>query len=198
MNVDCSNSSLSSTTTFRDPHPATTTLIDALSTCIRSIHSSLDVITSINIDRFICLPTVALARTAYSVVSLIKMYSLLTSPDSRLGQLIDVQSLKVEFYLDKVTGHYRTAAAQDGARAAAKFGNILGMLRNWFLKKKDQALALKDALSSDRRVVTPFEKHRVRLSQFSFTFSSFRVIADNGADEIRDNTPPPPERSRHG
>lgn len=163
MNVDCSNSSLSNTTAFSDPsNPATAALIDALSTCIRCIHQSLDVITSIDIDRFITLPTVALARTSYSVVSLIKMYSLLTSPDGRLGQLIDVQSLKVEYYLDKVTGHYRTAAAQDGARAAAKFGNILQMLRNWFLKKKDQAPALRDVLGSDRRAATPADKQWVR------------------------------------
>jgi hypothetical protein len=113
-------------------------VIDALTTAIRCIHGSIDVVCSIDSDRLISLPTTTIARTTYPVVSLMKMYSLFMSPDSRIRKILDVQSLKIDYYLDKVIAHYRTAAALDGGRAAAKFGNIMVLLRNWFIKKRDQ------------------------------------------------------------
>lgn len=143
LNVDCSNS-----TELEDPSsPAAMAFVDALTTCIHCIHNSLDTLMSIEIDQFILLPTTSLARTSYAIVSLIKLYSLLTSPDSRLGEIVDVKSLKMEYYLDNVLAHYRAGAARDGGRGASKFGNILGMLRNWFLKKKDQGPGLKEELA---------------------------------------------------
>ncbi|KAJ5496221.1 Transcription factor [Penicillium fimorum] len=111
---------------------------DGLTTAIRCIHESMDIICAIEIDQLISLPTTTLARTTFPVVSLIKIYSLFMSPDSRIGQILDVQSLKIDYYLDKVIAHYRSAAARDGGRAAAKFGNIMVLLRNWFIKKRDQ------------------------------------------------------------
>jgi hypothetical protein len=120
------------------PSASVAAVIDALTATIRSIHQSLDIITSIEIDRLISLPTSSIARTSYPVVGLIKIYSLYMSPDSRIGQILDVQSLKLDYYLDKVIAQYRAGAARDGGRVLAKFGNILVLLRNWFVKKRDQ------------------------------------------------------------
>ncbi|KAJ5757206.1 uncharacterized protein N7511_007388 [Penicillium nucicola] len=120
------------------PSTSVAAVIDALTSTIRSIHQSLDIITSIDIDRLVSLPTSSIARTSYPVVGLIKIFSLYMSPDSRLGQILDVQSLKVDYYLDKVIAQYRAGAARDGGRVLAKFGNILVLLRNWFVKKRDQ------------------------------------------------------------
>jgi hypothetical protein len=143
LNVDCNNSA-----ELEDPSsPAAMAFVDALTTCIHCIHKNLDTIMSIEIDQFILLPTTSLARTSYAVVSLIKLYSLLTSPDNRLGQIIDVKSLKMDYYLDHVLAHYRAGAARDGGRGASKFANILGMLRNWFLKKKDQGTGLREEMA---------------------------------------------------
>lgn len=133
------------TTSILAPH------IDALHTCIHAIHQSLDAILSVNAERFTCLPTVSLARTPYPVVSLIKIYALLTTTDTRIGQFVDVQSLRLEYYLDSITNHYRTAAALDGGRAPAKFGNILAMLRKWFLKKRENGPALRELFGTDMR-----------------------------------------------
>ena len=138
-------------------------VIDALTTAIRCIHQSIDIICTIEIDRLISLPTTSLARTSYPVVSLIKIYSLFMTPDSRIGQILDVQSLKLDYYLDKVIAHYRSAAGRNGGRAAAKFGNIMVLLRNWFVKKRDQGdqgRELKEVFSnkkegSDRKPNTP-------------------------------------------
>ncbi|OQE35172.1 hypothetical protein PENCOP_c014G04006 [Penicillium coprophilum] len=127
--------------------------IDGLTTAIRCIHESLDVICAVDSERLISLPTTTLARTTFPVVTLIKIYSLFISPDSRIGQILDVQSLKIDYYLDKVVAHYRTAAARDGGRAAAKFGNIMVLLRNWFIKKRDQGdhgRELKEMFANDQ------------------------------------------------
>ncbi|KAJ5325205.1 uncharacterized protein N7506_008307 [Penicillium brevicompactum] len=130
-----------------------TALNDALNTAVRCIHQSIDIICTIDKERLISLPTTSLARTPYPVVCLIKMYSLFMTPDSRIGQILDVQSLKLDYYLDKVIAHYRSAAGLNGGRAAAKFGNIMVMLRNWFIKKRDQGdqgQELKEAFSIHR------------------------------------------------
>lgn len=145
MSIDCKqNGVVKSPSGDRIPTAAIAPLIDALTTCINSTHRAFDIILSVDPDRLTCLPTVALARTSYPLVSLIKIYCLLTAPDSRIGQVIDIESLKLEYYLDQVTNHYRQAASLDSGRAAGKFGNIIAMLRNWFIRKKDNGPALRE------------------------------------------------------
>ncbi|KAJ5951657.1 Transcription factor [Penicillium vulpinum] len=149
---------------YDDLHnPSIAAVTEALTSAIRCIHQSVDAICAIDIDRLISLPTTTIARTTYPVVSLIKIYSLFMSPDTRIGQILDVQSLKLDYYLDKVIAHYRTAAARDGGRAAAKFGNIMVLLRNWFLKKRDQGdhgRELKEAFSNDQKPSGHRQKHQ--------------------------------------
>ncbi|KAJ5632074.1 hypothetical protein N7490_008413 [Penicillium lividum] len=150
MGVDCRESVFLNSPGQTLP-PAMSPVIEALISCLNSIHKSFDTILSIDVDRVRYLPTMALGRTAYPVVSLIKIYSLVTAPDSRIGQMIDVQSLKVEYYLNRIIDHYRAAAALDGGRVANKFGNIIMMLRNWFLKKRENAPELGEIFGSEER-----------------------------------------------
>ncbi|KAJ6104067.1 hypothetical protein N7523_010387 [Penicillium sp. IBT 18751x] len=159
MSIDCKDSVVSNSPENSDlPASAMAPLIDALTTCTESIHQSLDTVLSVDPQRLICMPTVFLARTSYPVVSLIKIYSLLTASETRIGQVIDMQSLKLEWYLEKVINHYRTAAALDGGRAPAKFGNIIMMLRNWFVKKKENGPALREIFGTEMRSDTPSDK----------------------------------------
>ncbi|KAJ5782058.1 hypothetical protein N7457_003832 [Penicillium paradoxum] len=133
------------------PSPSTAAVIAALTTAIHCIHQSIDLICAVDIDRLICLPTMSVARTTYPVVTLIKIYSLLAPADSGIGHMLDVQSLKLDYYLDKVIAHYRIAASRDGGRVCAKFGSIIVLLRNWFIKKRDQGdhgRELKEAFSN--------------------------------------------------
>lgn len=161
MSVDCRETSLPISTNNELPTSVLAPLIDAISTCIHSIHQALDIISTIEPDRLISLPTVALARTSYPVVSLIKIYSLLVASNTHIGQVIDMNSLKIEYYLEKVIFHYRTAAARDGGRAASKFGNIIMMLRNWFLKKKENGPALREMFGTEVQSDTPSDKQAV-------------------------------------
>lgn len=162
MSVDCRSSDVRKSPTHDDlPTSAIAPLIDALSTCIHSIHQSLDTILSVSAERLMCLPTIALARTSYPVVSLIKIYSLLTASETRISQVIDMQSLKLEYYLDRIIAHYRAAAALDGGRVPAKFGNIIMMLRNWFVKKKENGPALREIFGTEMRTDTPSDNQPV-------------------------------------
>jgi hypothetical protein len=161
MSVDCRESCLPNSPNNDLPTSVLAPLIDAISTCIHSIHQSLDIICSIEPDRLICLPTVALARTSYPVVSLIKIYSLLVASNTHIGQVIDMNSLKIEYYLEKVITHYRAGAARDGGRAASKFGNIIMMLRNWFLKKRENGPALREIFGTEVQSDTQGDKQAV-------------------------------------
>lgn len=173
-------------------------LIDALTSCINSIHKTLDIITSVPPDRFINLPTLAVARTAYPVVSLIKIYSLLTAPESRIGQVIDMQTLKVEYYLDRVITRYRAAAALDGGRVATKFGNIIMMLRNWFVKKKENGPELREIFGAEMASDTPSDKASVRTPINPTPIPEYSNHYLPPADERRNHTPPRPQRTSNG
>ncbi|CEJ55051.1 hypothetical protein PMG11_01329 [Penicillium brasilianum] len=162
MSVDCRESCLPNSPNNDLPTSVLAPLIDAISTCIHSIHQSLDIICSIEPERLICLPTVALARTSYPVVSLIKIYSLLVASNTHIGQVIDMNSLKIEYYLEKVITHYRAAAARDGGRAASKFGNIIMMLRNWFLKKRENGPALREIFGTEVQSDTQGDKQAMQ------------------------------------
>lgn len=133
--------------------PTTAAHINALTSCLTSIHLALDTICSVEIRSMICLPTAALARTSYAVVALIKLYSLASTPDTKVGQVIDPASLKVEYYLDKVTSHYKIASEQDGGRALAKFSSVMNLLRSWFIKQKDRDPALREAFGAFSRPI---------------------------------------------
>lgn len=149
MGVDCRESVFPGPPDEVLPGTNMAPVIEALKSCLNSIHRSFDTILAVDVQRVRNLSTLALARTAYPVVSLIKIYSLITAPGSRIGQVIDTQSLKVEYYLNRIIGHYRAAAALDGGRVAGKFGNIIMMLRNWFLKKRENGTELREIFGAE-------------------------------------------------
>ncbi|KAJ6084597.1 hypothetical protein N7486_011397 [Penicillium sp. IBT 16267x] len=149
MGVDCREIIFPDSSDEGLPGTTMAPVIEALTSCLNSIHNSFDTILGIDVDRVRYLSTLALARTAYPVVSLIKIYSLITAPGSQIGLVIDNQSLKVEYYLNRVISHYRAAAGLDGGRVAGKFGNIIMMLRNWFLKKRENGSELREIFGAE-------------------------------------------------
>ncbi|KAL4943467.1 hypothetical protein BDV06DRAFT_189857 [Aspergillus oleicola] len=119
--------------------PIASARISALSSTLTSIHDAIDTICSIPVRDLISMPTVALARTAFSVVAMIKLYSVVSAPDSYIGRIIDPAALKVEPYLDKVIAHYTAAGSLVGGVTPGKFSAVMSMLREWFKSRKDQA-----------------------------------------------------------
>ncbi|RJE25366.1 Transcription factor, partial [Aspergillus sclerotialis] len=130
--------------------PTSAAHINALTSCLTSIQTALEAICSLDVKTIICLPTVALARTSYAAIALIKLYSLASAPDSKVGQVIDPASLKVEYYLEKVINHYKVAGEQDGGHAPSKFSVVLSLLLSWFLKRKDQNPGLREAFGGTK------------------------------------------------
>ncbi|KAF5866731.1 hypothetical protein ETB97_009888 [Aspergillus alliaceus] len=144
-----------------DDHSSRTSAahMNALSTCLTSIHQAIDTICSIDIKDLISLPVFALARTSFTVVALIKLYSIVSAPETHIGQVIDATSLKTEYYLDRVIEHYTRAGEQAGGRTPAKFSVVLSMLRSWFMKRKDHGLALRDAFGGGLRPMNTNNGH---------------------------------------
>lgn len=127
--------------------PTNTVYINVLTTCITCVHRSIDIILSLDARTLLHLPTYILGRTSYSMVALIRLYAIVTAPDSQLGQVIDPTTLHVEHYLGRTVEHYKAAGEHAGGRASAKFAVVIDLLRNWFLKQKNQIHpTLKEAL----------------------------------------------------
>lgn len=122
--------------------PISTAQVNALTNCLASIHQTLDISLSIDVKTVLCMPTIGLARTSYAAVSLIKLYSLVTSPESGITHVLDPDSLKVEYYLDRIIEHYKAAGELGGGRTPARFSVVLTMLRNWFVKRREQSLSV--------------------------------------------------------
>ncbi|KAL2798600.1 hypothetical protein BJX66DRAFT_35788 [Aspergillus keveii] len=131
--------------------PHMTARISALSSTLSSIHRSIDAICSVPVRELVNIPTVSLARTAFAIVALIKLYSIVTAPGSYIGQVIEPQNLKVDCYLDKVIAHYTAAGSLSGGVTPAKFSTVLSMLRDWFKSRKDQHGVLNDSLDTSRK-----------------------------------------------
>ncbi|KAL4930480.1 putative C6 transcription factor (War1) [Aspergillus undulatus] len=125
--------------------PIAAARISALSSTLSSIHEAIGTICTISVRELISMPTVTLARTAFSVVALIKLYSIVSAPDSYIGQVIDPAALKVEGYLDKVIAHYTTAGSLPGGITPGKFSTVMSMLREWFKSRKNQGGEMKGA-----------------------------------------------------
>ena len=129
------------------PSPTSAAYITALSTCLTCVHQSLDIVLSMHTRHLLSLPTYVLARASYAIVALIRIYAIVTGPETQISQVIDPSSLKVESYLDRVVEHYKTAGDLPGGRTPGKFAVILDLLRLWFAKQKDQHPELKEALA---------------------------------------------------
>jgi hypothetical protein len=153
--------------------PHMTARISALSSTLSSIHRSIDAICSVPVRELVNIPTVSLARTAFAIVALIKLYSIVTAPGSYIGQVIEPQNLKVDCYLDKVIAHYTAAGSLSGGVTPAKFSTVLSMLRDWFKSRKDQHGVLNDSLDTSRKgdVVTAL---KAAASQVWISFCSHR------------------------
>jgi hypothetical protein len=111
--------------------------IGALTNCLTSIHDIFDTFLSFSVDHVRNLPTIHHVRTTYSGVALIKLYSSVTVPGSKLEKVFNPDDLRVEYYLDSILDHLSQAAEDEKSKPAAKFLQILGMLKTWYQKRKD-------------------------------------------------------------
>ncbi|KAE8557564.1 hypothetical protein EYB25_002271 [Talaromyces marneffei] len=116
---------------------ATAAQIDALTTCLTSIHTSLDCMLSIEPEVVVDLPTHLYARSAYAFIALLKMFSAVSS-ENGLERVFAPADLKVEEYFEKVINHLKASSIRPGGRTASRFCMVMNLLRNWFLNRKTE------------------------------------------------------------
>ncbi|KAL4975965.1 hypothetical protein BDW66DRAFT_61795 [Aspergillus desertorum] len=119
--------------------PTAADRVTALSSTLSSIHEALDTVVAIPPKQLISVPIFTLARTVFAFVALIKLYSIVTAPDSYIGQVIDPKALRVECYMDKVIAQYVAAGSLAGGVAPGKFSTVMTMIRETFKSLRDQA-----------------------------------------------------------
>ncbi|KYK55553.1 Fungal specific transcription factor [Drechmeria coniospora] len=115
--------------------PLSAAHINALSACLSAADGIFDTFLSMDVSNIRCLPVFNFVRVAYAIVILMKMYFSASSPGSELGKVIPKTNMRVEHYLNALLDKFRTTAADDKCRPAAKFLIVLAMLRSWFLKQ---------------------------------------------------------------
>src|SRR4029077_20909212 len=82
--------------------PATAAHIDALTSCLTSVPSVLDIVMHLDPKGILCLPTVSFSRTSYATIALIKLHCTVSIPSNRLGEVFELADLDVEARLDSV------------------------------------------------------------------------------------------------
>ncbi|PGH11170.1 hypothetical protein AJ79_05012 [Helicocarpus griseus UAMH5409] len=111
--------------------------VDALTTCLTSIHAAINTFASIDHSTLQCLPTIHYVRTAYASVALIKLFTATSHPSTRLGRVFNLTDFKIEDYLGKLIQHMKVPGESGGGRVAGRFALMLEMLKSWFVKRKE-------------------------------------------------------------
>lgn len=114
---------------------ATTAQIDALTTCLTSIHRALDCVLSVEPEVLVNMPTYTFARSAYAFIALLKMFSAVSS-DQGLERVFSLADFKLEDYFEKLINHLKVSSNKLGGRTASRFCMVLTLLRNWFHNRK--------------------------------------------------------------
>ncbi|KAJ4376285.1 hypothetical protein N0V83_001568 [Neocucurbitaria cava] len=106
--------------------------INATTKCIGAAHSILECFSSIPIDKLQKAPNVVYVRAIYALVALMKAeYAVGT--DAEMGELLDSQSLKVEYYLDMVIKKASEARGPQKCRIPSHWSFVLeAKLKSWW------------------------------------------------------------------
>jgi len=112
----------------------------AITSVIESCHEVLDLFIVTDLREVRNFPTITWVRMAYCIVLLIKISILTTSTTSELGKLLDIESLKIDFYIKNLVTRIREAAGAQEARMPSKFLKIVAKLGMWYHKRQSQLL----------------------------------------------------------
>jgi hypothetical protein len=105
--------------------------INATTKCIGAAHSILDCFIQISIERLQKAPNVLFVRAIYALVALMKAdYAVGT--DVEMGELLESQSLKVDYYLDTVLARTTEAMGPQKCRIPSHWKFVLeAKLKSW-------------------------------------------------------------------
>lgn len=111
--------------------------INATTRCISAAHAILDIWIEIPVEQLRKAPNVIYVRAVYSLVTLMKAdYAVGTDPD--MGELLESQSLKVDFYLEKVLRKANEARGPQNCRNPSHWSFIIeAKLKSWWDEYQD-------------------------------------------------------------
>jgi len=109
-------------------------VVDATMKYIQSTQSLLDAFTSWSPSTLRMIPNVLCVPAAYSTMVLLKVSHSVSS--TGLGELISFESLKIDYYLDRVLGRLTEAAGSQQYRVPTHWLQIATKLRVWHAKHK--------------------------------------------------------------
>jgi len=108
--------------------PISAASANAIMIVIESAHLLLEAMLSMPDDVMKSLPVICYVRMSYSVVLLIKLSAAATAPNSELGKILDVESLRVDHYLKAIIARLKNIADY---RVAHKFMQIVVKVAMW-------------------------------------------------------------------
>lgn len=140
---------------------ATPPYIDAITVCISSAHSLLDIFLGMDVESLRTLPVFNYARLSYAVFVLTKLYISASDPMSDLGEFLDRESLKVGFYSNSVIDHLRMVVGPMKCKVPNMFLGLLVKLQARH-KYQEMRLDLEDKADESIEPVVPFgvQKHQ--------------------------------------
>lgn len=106
--------------------------IEDTTACISHIHSLLDILLGMSIGDLRSLPVFTYVRMIYSIVVLTKLYISSKSPQSKIGAVINSNSLRLDFYLDAIINMMEEAAGPMECRAPLVFMTLSNWIRTWY------------------------------------------------------------------
>jgi hypothetical protein len=112
------------------------THIEALTICVQSTHALLDAFLSMDTSMLRCIPVIAYTRMFYAVVVLTKLALGAHNPNSGIGAVLDIMSLKTTFYLNVVKNTLQTAAGPEAFVVPSTFLSIIVRLTAWHQRQQ--------------------------------------------------------------
>lgn len=111
----------------------TQVLAGCIAECVTSAHSLLNIFLAMDVDACRALPVFSYVRISFAAFVLAKLCLSATHPKSRIGQVLDKSSLKVESYMDRAILHVRNIVGPKRGRVPSIFLALLFKLRQWCL-----------------------------------------------------------------
>lgn len=118
-----------------DLSPLSSARVTALSICLVSIDGILGTFLDLDVESIRLSPCTDYGWIAYATIVLLKLYFTAATPNSELGEVINKDSMKVEYYLDKLVEKLRATSGDEIYTTSAKFLEMVLMMRNWFHRK---------------------------------------------------------------
>ncbi|KXT07315.1 hypothetical protein AC578_442 [Pseudocercospora eumusae] len=112
---------------------STQVLAKSVAECITSAHTLLDTFLSMDVESLRALPVFSYVRISFAAFVLAKLSLSAAHPRSRIGRVIDRNSLKVDTFMDRAILHVRNILGSKKSRVPSIFLALLFKLRQWCL-----------------------------------------------------------------